>query len=91
MIMYVCMNQPYLKSDLTQEDATAAVNTILDTMQAALGRGERIEIRGFGAFSRHEWKARAGRNPKTGESVDIPAKYVAHFKPGKELRKRVDS
>ena len=84
------INRLYLKTDLQQEDAVAAVNVIIDTMQDALGRGERIEIRGFGAFSLHERKARTGRNPKTGEAVEIPTCYKAHFKPGKELRERVD-
>jgi len=84
------INRLYLKTDLQQEDAVAAVNVIIDTMQDALGRGERIEIRGFGAFSLHERKARTGRNPKTGEAVEIPTCYKVHFKPGKELRQRVD-
>ena len=83
------INRLYLKTDLQQEDAVAAVNVIIDTMQDALGRGERIEIRGFGAFSLHERKARTGRNPKTGEAVEIPTCYKVHFKPGKALRERV--
>ena len=84
------INRLYLKTDTQLEDAAAAVNVIIDTMQNALGRGERIEIRGFGAFSLHERKARTGRNPKTGEAVEIPTCYKVHFKPGKELRQRVD-
>jgi len=56
-----------------------------------LAEGGRVEIRGFGSFSVHHRPARRGRNPKTGEAVDIPRKYVPHFKPGKELRERVNS
>jgi|SaaInlV_120m_DNA_4_1040238.scaffolds.fasta_scaffold01438_5 integration host factor subunit beta len=85
------INRLYLKGDLSQEDVSAITNTIIDTMQDALGRCERIEIRGFGSFSVHERKARTGRNPKTGDPVEVPAKYVAHFKPGKDLRERVNS
>ena len=59
-------------------------------MSQSLSNGERIEIRGFGSFSLHHRPARIGRNPKTGESVALPAKFVPHFKPGKELRERVD-
>lgn len=71
---------------LTHRDAEACVKTILNTMTQALEQGQRIEIRGFGSFSTH-WRApRAGRNPKTGESVDIPERRVPHFKPGKLLR-----
>lgn len=85
------INLLYLKSELTQEDTAAAVSTIIETMTAAIGRGGRIEIRGFGAFSLHERKARTGRNPKTGEAVEIPTCYKVHFKPGKELRERVNN
>ena len=81
----------YLNSELSQGDAAAAVSTIINTMQVTLGNGGRVEIRGFGAFSLHERKARTGRNPKTGEQVSLPGKYVPHFKPGKELRERVNS
>jgi len=79
----------YSKSSLSYDDTVAAINITIDTMQNALGRGERIEIRGFGAFSLHERKARTGRNPKTGEAVEIPTCYKVHFKPGKALRERV--
>ena len=85
------INRLYLKgNNLLLEDVAATVHVVLESMQDALGRGERIEIRGFGAFSLHERKARTGRNPKTGEAVEIPTCYKAHFKPGKELRERVD-
>jgi integration host factor subunit beta len=67
-----------------------AVKTILDALGKNLSRGERIEIRGFGSFSLSFRPARLGRNPKSGERVQVPAKYVPHFKAGKELRDRVD-
>jgi len=66
------------------------VKTILDALARNLSRGERIEIRGFGSFSLSFRPARLGRNPKSGERVQVPAKYVPHFKAGKELRDRVD-
>ena len=78
------------KSDLPYKDVEAAVKTILEQMSESLANGERIEIRGFGSFSLHYRPPRIGRNPKTGESVSLPGKYVPHFKPGKEMRERVD-
>jgi integration host factor subunit beta len=74
---------------LNNKDVDAAVKTIIEHMSEALAKNERIEIRGFGSFSLHYRPPRQGRNPKTGESVKLPAKYVPHFKPGKELRDRV--
>ena len=68
-----------------------AVKMMLDHMAEALAEGERIEIRGFGSFSLHYRAPRLGRNPKTGEKVELAGKYVPHFKPGKELRERVNS
>ncbi len=62
----------------------------MEQMSQALASGERIEIRGFGSFSLHYRPPRLGRNPKTGDSVALSGKYVPHFKPGKELRERVD-
>lgn len=79
------------QSQLTAKDMELAVKMILDHMSDALARGERIEIRGFGSFSLHYRAPRVGRNPKSGESVSLPGKYVPHFKPGKELRERVNS
>tara|TARA_B100000029_G_scaffold303928_1_gene296744 strand:+ start:1265 stop:1564 length:300 start_codon:yes stop_codon:yes gene_type:complete len=76
---------------LGYKDIELAVKTILEYMSSSLSNGERIEIRGFGSFSLHFRSARSGRNPKTGESVALPAKYVPHFKPGKELRERVNN
>jgi integration host factor subunit beta len=76
---------------LMQKDVELAVKLVLDQVSNALARNERVEIRGFGSFSLHHRPARAGRNPKTGESVQIPPKSVPHFKPGKEMRERVNS
>lgn len=75
---------------LVAKDADYAVNTILDAMSQALAGGNRIEIRGFGSFSLNRRPPRVGRNPKSGEKVMVPEKYVPHFKAGKELRERVD-
>lgn len=66
------------------------VKEILEHLMYTLEKGERIEIRGFGSFSLHYRQPRTGRNPKTGESVKLTSKYVPHFKPGKELKERVD-
>ncbi|MEZ5616632.1 MAG: integration host factor subunit beta [Rhodocyclaceae bacterium] len=75
---------------LIAKDADYAVKMILDAMTAALTRGDRIEIRGFGSFALNYRPPRIGRNPKSGEKVHVPEKYVPHFKAGKELRERVD-
>ncbi|GAA0702847.1 integration host factor subunit beta [Marinobacterium maritimum] len=76
--------------ELSVKDVELAVKTMLDHMTDALSTGERIEIRGFGSFSLHYRAPRMGRNPKTGEAVPLVAKYVPHFKPGKELRDQVN-
>ena len=75
---------------LPLRDVDEAVKTILESMSEALSNGQRIEIRGFGSFSLSQREQRVGRNPKSGEQVIVPAKCVPHFKPGKELRQRVD-
>lgn len=75
---------------LTHEDVALSVQTILNGIANQLGLGERVEIRGFGSFDINYRPARTGRNPKTGESVQVPAKYVPHFKPGLELRTLVN-
>lgn len=75
---------------LVAKDAEFAVKTIFDAMSDALVRGDRIEIRGFGSFALNYRPPRTGRNPKSGEKVMVPEKYVPHFKAGKELRERVD-
>ncbi len=78
------------QSHLAYKDVELSVKTLLEQMSLALASGERIEIRGFGSFSLHFRPPRTGRNPKTGDSVSLPGKYVPHFKPGKELRERVN-
>ena len=75
---------------LLAADAELAVKTIIDAMVNSLVEGERIEIRGFGSFSLNFRPPRLGRNPKTGDKVQVAGKYVPHFKAGKELRDRVD-
>jgi len=75
---------------LVAKDAEFAVKMILDAMTDALSRGDRIEIRGFGSFALNYRPPRVGRNPKSGEKVSVPSKWVPHFKAGKELRERVD-
>jgi integration host factor subunit beta len=79
------------QAHMSQRDVELAVKLLLDQVIDELAQGGRVEIRGFGSFSVHHRPARRGRNPKTGEAVDIPQKYVPHFKPGKELRERVNS
>jgi integration host factor subunit beta len=75
---------------LLKRDVELAVNCILEQMAKALEDSERIEIRGFGSFNIRQRPSRLARNPKTGESVHLPAKIVVHFKPGKEIRDRVN-
>ena len=75
---------------LLGKDAELAVKVILDSMATTLTSGDRIEIRGFGSFALNYRPPRTGRNPKSGDKVQVPAKYVPHFKAGKELRERVD-
>ncbi len=87
LIEALTLRQAHLKAD----DVDLAVKTMLDQMGDALANGDRIEIRGFGSFSLHFRPPRIGRNPKTGDSVALPGKHVPHFKPGKELRERVNS
>lgn len=79
------------QSHLAYKDVELAVKSMLEQMSNSLSSGERIEIRGFGSFSLHYRPPRAGRNPKTGGSVSLPGKHVPHFKPGKELRERVNA
>jgi integration host factor subunit beta len=72
------------------KDVESSIKEMLEQMAQTLQKGERIEIRGFGSFSLHYRAPRVGRNPKTGETVKLDGKYVPHFKPGKELRERVN-
>ena len=78
------------QTHMSHRDVELAVKLLLDNIIGELADGGRVEIRGFGSFSVHHRPARRGRNPKTGEAVDIPRKYVPHFKPGKEMRERVN-
>lgn len=80
-----------LHSQLLARDVDVAVKVILDTITDTLSRGGRIEIRGFGSFCLNYRQPRLGRNPRTGDKVKVPAKYVLYFKAGKELRERVAS
>lgn len=75
---------------LAYKDVELAVKSLIEMMSNALSSGERIEIRGFGSFSLHYRPPRIGRNPKSGDKVELPGKYVPHFKPGKELRDRAN-
>ena len=79
-----------MQTQLSRKDIELAVKTMLEHMSETLATGERIEIRGFGSFSLHYRAPRQGRNPKTGETVQLPGKHVPHFKPGKEMRERVN-
>jgi len=78
------------QNHLAYRDVELAVKCMMEQMSEALANGQRIEIRGFGSFALHFRPPRVGRNPKTGEAVPLPGKHVPHFKPGKELRDRVD-
>jgi integration host factor subunit beta len=86
LIEILARKQPQLAS----KDVELSVKTMLEHMAQTLATGDRIEIRGFGSFSLHFRPSRMGRNPKTGEAVALPPKNVPHFKPGKELRERVN-
>jgi len=78
-------------TSLPFKDVENAVKMIIEHMSESLTEGNRIEIRGFGSFSLHYRPPRTGRNPKTGETVELSGKQVPHFKPGKELRQRVNA
>ncbi len=86
LIEVLAKQQPHL----ALKDVEQVVKLIIEQMSHSLASGERIEIRGFGSFSLHYRPPRMGRNPKTGGSVALASKHVPHFKPGKELRERVD-
>jgi integration host factor subunit beta len=79
-----------LHKHLSIKDVELSVKTIVDAVSQSLSAGNRIEIRGFGVFTLNYRPARSARNPKTGAAVHVPAKYVPHFKAGKDLRERVD-
>ncbi|HEY5138541.1 MAG TPA: integration host factor subunit beta [Methylococcales bacterium] len=86
LIEALAKKQPHL----ALKDVDLAVDCIIEHMCQAVIVNDRIEVRGFGTFSLHYHPARVGRNPKTGESLNLSAKHLVHFKPGKELRDRVD-
>jgi integration host factor subunit beta len=86
LIAVLAAAQPQLQP----RDVELAVKELLEQMSAALSSGQRIEVRGFGSFSLHYRPPRTGRNPKTGAAVHVPDKFVPHFKPGKELREKVN-
>lgn len=77
--------------EVPRKRAEDVVNAVFDAMKGALLEDERIEVRGFGSFTIREYKAKTGRNPRTGAQVEVDEKKSVHFKPGKELRERVDS
>ena len=77
-------------SHLPEKDIASAVSALIEQMSSNLSNGGRIEIRGFGSFDLNYRPPRIGRNPKSGEKVRVPEKYVPHFKAGKEMRERVD-
>ena len=87
LIERIAEQQPQLSA----KDVELAVKTIIEQMSQALASGDRIEIRGFGSFSLHYRAPRKGRNPKTGDTVELEGKSVPHFKPGKEMRERVNA
>lgn len=78
------------EADMTKKDAEQLVEIIFDSITSALNKGDKIELRGFGSFRVRQREARKGRNPKTGTAVNIPAKRVAYFKPGKELKEVIN-
>ena len=77
--------------ELRPTEIEAVVYTFLETIIAQLAKGGRVELRGFGAFSTREREARSGRNPRTGDSVSVPAKKVPYFKAGKEMREQLNA
>ena len=78
------------EAEMTKKDAEQLVEIIFDSIISTLNKGEKIELRGFGSFRVRQRNARQGRNPKTGASVKIPAKRVAYFRPGKELKEIIN-
>ena len=86
LIAQLAAENPHLR----QPDVELIVATIFDEITAALARGDRVELRGFGAFSAKRRDARTGRNPRTGAAVPVAGKAVPYFKPGKELRERIN-
>ena len=86
LVERLCEDHP----DLSQREVEAIIGCFFDTIAARLASNGRVELRGFGAFSTRARDARTGRNPRTGETVDVEAKRVPYFKPGKEMRTRLN-
>jgi len=86
LVQKLCSDFP----DLTQREVERVVAALFDSITTQLAAGGRVELRGFGAFSTRQRDARVGRNPRTGEAVDVSAKRVPYFKPGKEMRERLN-
>lgn len=86
LIETLAKQQPHLAI----KDVELVIKCLIEQMSQSLSRGDRVEIRGFGSFSLHYRPPRIGRNPKTGSAVALSSKHVPHFKPGKELRERVN-
>lgn len=86
LLAALAQDNPTLKA----EDVEQVVDIFFDEISGRLAEGGRVELRGFGAFSTREREARKGRNPRTGEAVDVPAKHVPYFKPGKDMRRRLN-
>lgn len=86
LVQRIAASNPHLY----QRDVELIINAILEEVTAALARGDRVELRGFGAFSVKKRPARTGRNPRTGEKVDVEDKVVPFFKTGKEMRIRLN-
>ncbi len=78
-------------SELTKKHSEVIVNTVFDSIIDALRKDEKIELRGFGSFRIRQRRSRQGRNPKTGDKVDVPAKRIPYFKPGKELKELINN
>ena len=90
MIKVDIINDVSRAADITKVRAEIAVEAVLDAMKQSMMRGERIELRGFGSFRLRQREPRKGRNPKTGDKVDVPPKKVPYFKPGKELKELIN-
>jgi len=86
LVQKLCNDFP----DLTQREIESVISAIFDSITNQLAKGGRVELRGFGAFSSRQRDARIGRNPRTGDAVDVDAKRVPYFKPGKEMRERLN-
>jgi len=86
LVQKLCQDFP----DLTQREVESVVSAVFDSIADQLAHGGRVELRGFGAFSTRKREARVGRNPRTGEAVQVNAKRVPYFKPGKEMRERLN-